>query len=261
MRGVILAGGFGTRLRPFTLRLNKGMSPIYTPKGAIPQLLFPLRTLTDAGIEDILIVTSREHCGHIVELLGDGTEYNCNLTYRIQEMERPITGIAQALGLAKDFVGVDNFAVILGDNFYENNFKAEFRTFETGNAKASVFLKEVHDPERFGVATIESMDSTGVVRVAGVNKIVEKPTEPESNYAVTGLYLYTPHVFEIVPTLKPSKRNELEITDINNYYVDDGSMQAMVLDGFWCDMGLPSSAKKVCDFIWMRDERNNNKEQ
>jgi glucose-1-phosphate thymidylyltransferase len=245
MRGVILAGGFGTRLRPFTLRLNKGMAPIYTPKGAIPQLLFPLRTLTDAGIEDILIVTSREHCGHIVELLGDGEDYNCNLTYKIQEMDRPVVGIAQALGLAKNFVGDQNFAVILGDNFYEDNFSKSFKEFDNGtDRRAAVFLKEVHDPERFGVASLNNNE---------VTKIVEKPKVPESNYAVTGLYLYTPHVFDLVPQLKPSNRGELEITDINNYYVHDESMTAVKLIGFWHDMGLPESSKRVTDFLWERD--------
>jgi glucose-1-phosphate thymidylyltransferase len=129
LKGVILAGGFGTRLRPFTLQLNKGMAPLYTPNGAIPQLLFPLKTLTNSGIEDILIVTSREHCGQIVELLGDGTEYNCSLTYRIQEMNRPITGIAQALGLARGFSENDPFAVILGDNYYEDDFEDTFKQF------------------------------------------------------------------------------------------------------------------------------------
>jgi len=253
MRGVILAGGFGTRLRPFTLRLNKGMAPIYTPNGAIPQLLFPLKTLTSSGIDDILIVTSREHCGHIVELLGDGTEYNCTLTYKIQEMDRPVTGIAQALGLAKNFVGDNKFAVILGDNFYEENFRSKFRIFEEGSYRSSIFLKEVHDPERFGVASFSSINSNGVVKTAKVEKITEKPNPPKSNYAVTGLYLYTPHVFHILKDLKPSKRNELEITDINNFYVNDKSMQAMILDGFWGDMGLSESAKRVSDFIWKRD--------
>lgn len=252
MKGVILAGGFGTRLRPFTKRLNKGMAPLYTPEGAIPQLLYPLNTLVKSGIEDVLIITSREHCGHIVELLGDGEEYGCHLTYKIQEMDRPVVGIAQALGLSKDFVGKDDFAVILGDNFYEDNFDKEFYDFHMERVglserenKASIFLKRVHDPERFGVATLSD---NGVV-----TKIVEKPEEPESDYAVTGLYLYTPHVFELIPHLKPSGRNELEITDINSFYVDEGLMTANILDGFWHDMGLPESAKAVQDFLWSKN--------
>lgn len=252
MKGVILAGGFGTRLRPFTKRLNKGMAPLYTPEGAIPQLLYPLNTLVSSGIKEVLIITSREHCGHIVELLGDGEEYGCHLTYKIQEMDRPVVGIAQALGLAKDFVGKSEFAVILGDNFYEDNFEKEFLDFgQTGGfsggaeRKASIFLKRVHDPERFGVATL---DATGIVK-----KIIEKPEEPESDYAVTGLYLYTSHVFELIPHLKPSGRNELEITDINSFYVDEGLMIANILDGFWHDMGLPESAKAVQDFLWSKN--------
>lgn len=251
MKGVILAGGFGTRLRPFTLRLNKGMAPIYSPEGAIPQLLFPLRTLINSGIKEILIVTSRDHCGQIVELLGDGTEYNCSLTYRIQEMARPVVGIAQALGLAENFVGNDAFAVILGDNFYEDNFLVEFKEFEKEYLmsdykdtckKSAIFLKNVDDPQRFGVATVDYRNR--------VTKIVEKPKDPETNLAVTGLYVYTPHVFKIVPTLQPSQRKELEITDINNYYVDCGGMTSYNLDGHWSDMGLPESAKKVSDFLW-----------
>jgi glucose-1-phosphate thymidylyltransferase len=251
MKGVILAGGFGTRLRPFTLRLNKGMAPIYSPEGAIPQLLFPLRTLINSGIKEILIVTSRDHCGQIVELLGDGTDYNCSLTYRIQEMNRPVVGIAQALGLAENFVGNDCFAVILGDNFYQHNFLTEFNEFEKEYLmsdykdtckKSAIFLKNVSDPQRFGVATVDNN--------LKVTKIVEKPKEPETSLAVTGLYVYTPHVFKIVPTLQPSQRKELEITDINNYYVDCGGMRSYTLTGHWSDMGLPESAKKVSDFLW-----------
>lgn len=246
MKGVILAGGFGTRLRPFTNRLNKGMAPLYTPEGAIPQLLFPIKTLVNSGITEILIVTSRDHCGQIVELLGDGTEYDCELTYRIQEMDRPVVGIAQALGLAQTFVGNDSFAVVLGDNFYEDTFKEEFDSFEKNGDISAIFLKEVHDPERFGVATLDDNKN--------VTKIVEKPAQPETNFAVTGLYLYTPHVFEIVPTLEPSARKELEITDINNYYVDSNDMIAYVLDGFWHDCGLPKSAKRVQDYLWEKSE-------
>lgn len=252
MKGVILAGGFGTRLRPFTLRLNKGMAPIYSPEGAVPQILFPLRTLVNSGIKEIMVITSREHCGHIVEVLGDGTDYDCQLTYRIQEMNRPIVGIAQALGLAKDFVHNDPFAVILGDNFYDDSFKIEFTEFEEsvktlGNA-ASIFLKEVNDPQRFGVAEI--VDGNRVVN------IVEKPTNPVSKLAVTGLYLYTDHVFTLLPQLKPSNRNELEITDINNWYVRANRMKAYMLNGEWRDMGLPSSAYNVCSFLWRKHEAN-----
>jgi len=249
MKGVILAGGFGTRLRPYTLRFNKGMAPIYSPDGAIPQLFYPLKTLVNSGIDDILIITSREHCGQIVELLGDGTEYGCHLTYKIQEMNRPVVGIAQALSLSKNFVGDSAFAVILGDNFYENTFKTEFNEFDSAYKKgkygiASVFLKSVHDPETFGVATLNER--------LEVTNIVEKPENPKTDYAVTGLYLYTPYVFELVPQLKPSQRNELEITDINNHYVKEetDTLKAHILLGYWHDMGLPESAKSVQDYLW-----------
>lgn len=248
MKGVILAGGKGSRMLPFTKRLNKALAPLYSPDGAIPQLLYPLNTLINSNIKDILIITSRDHCGHIVELLGDGSDYNCNLTYKIQEMDRPIVGIAQALGLSKDFINNDNFAVILGDNYYEDTFKIEFEYFDRINnlepkniSNSHIFIKTVEDPERFGVATL---DDDKVI------KIVEKPKKPETNYAVTGLYLYTPHVFELLPHLKPSHRNELEITDINNWYVQNKTMRSTKLEGFWCDMGLPTTAKKVSDHLW-----------
>lgn len=254
MKGVILAGGFGTRLRPFTKRMNKGMAPIYTKDGAIPQILFPLNTLINGGIDDIMIITSREHCGQLVELLGDGEEYKCKLTYRIQEMNRPVVGIAQALGLSEDFAGnAPSFAVILGDNFYEDNLKDVFFAFNEeaktsrfssnpNDFKAHIFLKEVHDPERFGVASLDENKK--------VTKIIEKPAKPETNFAVTGLYLYTSWVFNQLPHLKPSKRNELEITDINQSYVAAGSMQSTILTGWWHDMGTPEAARETENHIW-----------
>jgi len=246
-KACILAGGFGKRMRPFSKRFNKGMAPIYTKDGAIPQILFPLNTLINSGIDDIMIITSREHCGQLVELLGDGSEYNCNLSYKIQEMDRPVVGIAQALGLVKDFVcNEKSFSVILGDNFYEESFKTIFNKFDEEsyiNKEIShIFLKEVHDPERFGVATIDKNNN--------VMEIIEKPTSPKSNYAVTGLYLYTPHVFNILPNLIPSARKELEITDINSYYVHTKSMQATILNSFWHDMGTPEAARETENFIW-----------
>jgi glucose-1-phosphate thymidylyltransferase len=258
MRSIILAGGFGKRLAPFTKQLNKGMAPIYTKEGAIPQILFPLNTLINSGSTDIMIITSRDHCGQLVELLGDGTEYNCNLTYKIQEMDRPVTGIAQALSLAKDFVKDEvAFGVILGDNYYEKSFKAEFDDFynsckyySTEKLEAApfskIFVKKVHDPERFGVATMN-----GNI----VTKIIEKPTTPETNLAVTGLYLYTPQVFDILKDLKPSRRSELEITDVNSWYVNNHTMECAVLDNrdcWWHDMGTPEAARETQNFIWSK---------
>jgi glucose-1-phosphate thymidylyltransferase len=249
MKGVILAGGHGTRLREFTKILNKGLAPIYCPEGAVPQLVFPLKTLVNSGIKDIMIITSRDHCGKIVELFGDGTDYGCTLTYRIQEMSRPIVGIAQALGLAKDFVGNSNFAVILGDNYYEDNFGEAFKRFDESKTGAGIFLKRVPDPERFGVAEIGvEADGTKYVKA-----IVEKPKQPVSDFAVTGLYLYRPEVFKLLPSLVPSARKELEITDINNYYVQNKNVVAFSLKNFWHDMGLPESAKEVIDFLWSKN--------
>lgn len=245
MKGVILAGGFGTRLRPFTKKLNKGLAPIYTPQGAIPQLVFPLKTLTNSGITEIMIITSQEHCGQIVEIFGDGEEYDCRITYKIQNMypKDGIVGIAQALKLSQGFVGVDDFSVILGDNFYGDTFKREFNDFEMNPniQKAAIFLKEVDDPERFGVATL---DSDGNVKY-----IVEKPEKPETNFAVSGLYCFSPDCFAILPTLKPSRRKELEITDLNNHYARSGCMKSYTLVGEWSDMGLPESALKVSNYL------------
>jgi glucose-1-phosphate thymidylyltransferase len=245
MKGVLLGGGFGSRMRPFTKRLNKGLAPIYTPKGAIPQLCFPLQTLTSSGITEILIITSQDHCGHIVELFGDGEEYNCKLTYRIQNMypKDEIVGIAQALKLAEGFVGSDDFAVILGDNYYENSFKIEFDNFQADPNidKAAIFLKSVHDVQRFGCATI---DADG-----NVKKIVEKPESPESDLAVTGLYLYSSTVFSLLPSLKPSRRKELEITDVNQHYATTNCLKSYKLSGMWSDMGLPESALLVSNVL------------
>lgn len=242
MKGVVLAGGYGTRLRPFTNVNNKGMAPIYTKDGALPQILFPLRTLIDSGINEILITSSREHCGDIIEFLGDGEEYGCHLTYRIQEMNRPITGIAQALKLAESFVNEQKFAVILGDNYYQQSFDQEVIDFENdyGN-RCYLFLKEVNDPKRFGVAMV---NDKGVIQ-----EIEEKPMRPKSKLAVTGLYFYTPDVFEIIKDLKPSGRNELEITDVNNHYVDNHCAKGIILESHWQDMGVPKSAMSLSRYL------------
>ena len=191
MRGVILAGGLGTRLKPFTDTANKHLAPVYTDEGAFPLIYYPIKTLVKSGINDILIISSQEHCGPIIEVLGDGENFGCSFTYKIQDMfnpDKPV-GIASALRLAQGFVGEQSFAVVLGDNYYQNNFLREFIDFDKltkGQKKApyaKIFLKEVHDPERFGVATVNDSGE--------VTKIVEKPKKPETNLAVTGLYLYT----------------------------------------------------------------------
>jgi len=242
MKGVILAGGFGTRLNPATLITNKHLLPVYSD-AAVPMIFYPIATLRESGVTEILIITSRDHCGHMVQTLGDGEDLGVKLTYKIQEMDRKPTGIAQALKLSENFVGDSNFAVILGDNFYSDNFSVQFKGFDekwqTGRS-AAIFLKEVEDPKRFGVATISDWT---------VTKIEEKPKNPETNFAVTGLYLYTPDVFSILPNLTPSGRGELEITDVNNHYVEAGTMTSFFLDGFWSDMGTPESMMRTQAFL------------
>lgn len=249
MLGVILAGGWGTRLKPFTAVSNKHLAPIYSLKeGAVPMIHYPIRTLRDSGVKEILIISSREHSGAIIQHLGDGEELGVNLTYKIQEMNRSPTGIAQALKLSEHFVGNNNFAVILGDNYYEDTFKNEFddfnKWFKPHDVAAQVFLKEVHDPHRFGVATVDTNNYNKII------KIVEKPKEPETNLAVTGLYIYTPKVFQLLPMFKPSGRGEIEITDVNNWYVDNNKMRTSeILKGFWHDMGTPESMLHTQKFI------------
>jgi glucose-1-phosphate thymidylyltransferase len=218
MKGVILAGGTGSRLYPLTKITNKHLLPVYDK----PMIYYPLQTLIDAQLDEIMIVSGRGHAGDFLELLGSGAEFGVHLTYEIQE---GAGGIAQALGLAEDFADDDDVAVILGDNIFQDNVCEAVQTFESG---AHVFLKDVPDANRFGVAEIAADH---------IISIEEKPHVPKSNYAVTGLYLYDNDVFEIISTLKPSGRGELEITDVNNEYIRRGAMSYSVLEGFWSDAG------------------------
>ncbi len=219
MKGVILAGGTGSRLYPLTKVTNKHLLPVYNK----PMIYYPLQTLVDAGLDEIMLVSGKGHAGHFLELLGSGAEFGVHLlTYEIQE---EAGGIAQALGLAEDFADDDDVAVILGDNIFQDSVRDAVQSFESG---AHVFLKEVPDANRFGVAEIAGDH---------IVSIEEKPAKPKSNYAVTGLYLYDNDVFEIISTLKPSGRGELEITDVNNEYIRQGEMSYSVLPGFWSDAG------------------------
>ena len=218
MKGVILAGGTGSRLYPLTKVTNKHLLPVYDK----PMIYYPLQTLVAAGIKDIMIVSGRGHVGHFLELLGSGKEFGVRLTYEIQE---GAGGIAQALGLAESWAGTDNVAVILGDNIFQDDIRKDVEAFMSG---AKIFLKEVTDAHRFGVAEVKGS------RVLGIE---EKPKAPKSNFAVTGLYLYDAGVFAIIKTLKPSGRGELEITDVNNAYIRQGAMAFSVLPGFWSDAG------------------------
>jgi len=218
MKGIILAGGTGSRLFPLTKVTNKHLLPVYDK----PMIFYPLNTLINAGITEIMIVSGRGHAGHFLELLGSGTEFGARLTYEIQEKAG---GIAEALGLAATWADDENVAVILGDNIFQDAIKKEVASFVEG---AKIFLKEVPDAHRFGVAEL---------RGNRVVSIEEKPAHPKSSYAVTGLYLYDPEVFSVITNLKPSGRGELEITDVNNVYLRKGCMQYSVLQGYWSDAG------------------------
>jgi glucose-1-phosphate thymidylyltransferase len=222
MKGVILAGGLGTRLFPLTKITNKHLLPVYDR----PMIYYPIETLVNAGIEDIMIVTGGRKSGDFLSLLGNGKDFGLkHLNYTYQEGEG---GIAEALGLCAHWAAGEPVVVVLGDNLIERNIKGAVDQFRAQGKGGKVLLKEVHDPERFGVATMEGE------RVA---RIVEKPREPESNLAVIGIYMYDARVFEIIKTLKPSDRGELEITDVNNWYIQDGSLTADVLEGWWTDAG------------------------
>jgi glucose-1-phosphate thymidylyltransferase len=260
MKGVLLAGGRGQRLKNFTTTVtNKHLAPVYSKDGATPMIDYPIDTLKKMGITDILVITSREHCGDIVEHLGDGYERGLNFTYKIQEMndpERPI-GIASALKLARDFTGGDNFVVILGDNYFEPNvfYKQILDEIEyhPDKFKCGLFLQKTDEWQRFGVAKLEEKHDENGIR--HIEQIVEKPKEFVSDLAVTGMYIYTPDVYQYLEELTPSQRGELEISDINNMYCKKHLTFWGVFDMFWHDMGTPSSMIEVQNFL--NNEKDN----
>jgi glucose-1-phosphate thymidylyltransferase len=221
MKGILLAGGTGSRLHPLTKVTNKHLLPV----GREPMIHHPLKKLLDAGIRDILVVTGLEHMGDVVNLLGSGSAFNCRITYRVQD---EAGGIAQALGLAEGFVGQDPMLVLLGDNIFQASLADAARSFQASGAEAQIMVMEVPDPGRYGVAEVVEG------RVLGIE---EKPLQPRSAWAVTGIYFYSPGVFEIIRTLKPSGRGELEITDVNNHYIRRGTLRSEVLPGWWTDAG------------------------
>lgn len=223
MKGIVLAGGTGSRLFPLTKVTNKHLLPV----GRKPMIYYPIEKLIGAGVEEILIVTGTEHMGDVVGLLGSGKDFGTRFTYKVQD---EAGGIAQALSLAENFSGGSPVAVILGDNIFEDPLGPMAGAFlgKQAGRGARIALKEVSDPSRFGVATLEGD------RVA---KIVEKPTAPDSNWAVTGIYIYDGAVFDIIRTLRPSGRGELEITDVNNAYIARGEMGYDFLTGWWTDAG------------------------
>ena len=226
MKGVILAGGLGSRLRPLTLVTNKHLLPIYDR----PMIHYPIRTLLEAGINEILIVTGGEHAGDFLKLLRNGKDLGIrHLEYTYQEGEG---GIADALKLAEEFVDGDKLCVVLGDNIIEGDIKQAAGDFFTQPRGAKVLLKQVPDPQRFGVCRFEGDDPSNPIA-----EIIEKPADPPSNYAVTGIYFYDSDVFDICQTLEPSGRGELEITDVNNEYLRRGTLTHTELEGWWTDAG------------------------
>jgi glucose-1-phosphate thymidylyltransferase len=236
MKGVILAGGLGTRLMPLTKVTNKHLLPVFNK----PMIFYPIEKMKEAGIKKIMIVTGCENAGDFMKLLGSGKEFGVELTYRIQD---GAGGIAEALGLAEDFAGDEKILVILGDNIFEDNLKDSVEKFEKSEYEAMIFLKEVNDPERFGVAEVKGDK---------IISIEEKPKHPKSNLITVGIYMYSPNVFEIIKTLKPSWRNELEITDVNNIYLKRGTLTWAMLKGFWSDAGTFDSLMRAS--IWLRDK-------
>lgn len=222
MKGIILAGGLGTRLLPATKVINKHLLPVYNK----PMIYYPIETLVSAGIEEILLVTGGNNAGEFLKLLGNGKEFGLKeLHYTYQE---GVGGIAEALGLAEDFADQGKIVVVLGDNVFKDNITRDVEEFEKQERGAKIFLKEVKHPEQYGIAEIKD------------NKIVnieEKPKKPKTNLAVTGIYMYDNQVFDVTKTLKPSGRGELEITDVNNFYIKQGTMTYRVLEDWWGDCG------------------------
>lgn len=219
MKGIILAGGSGTRLRPLTKITSKQLLPIYNKQ----MIFYPLETLMTAGIKEILIIVAPDNAGEFLQLLGSGKEYGCKITYEIQDKPE---GLAQAFIIGANFVGNDNVTLILGDNIFEDDFTTAISTFQSG---ARVFAKQVPDPQRFGVV---EFDPNGKAM-----SIEEKPAAPKSNFAVTGLYIYDNTVIQKAATLQPSPRGELEITDLNNVFLKEGTLDVATVNGRWFDSG------------------------
>lgn len=234
MKGVILAGGLGTRLHPLTKITNKHLLPVHNQ----PMIYYPIQTLINAGIEDIMIVTGGNSAGDFLRLLGNGKDFGLkHLNYTYQEGEG---GIADALSLVEHFADDEPICVVLGDNIIEKNIRAAADEYRNQGKGAKIMLKEVHDPQRFGVP---ELDGTRVL------KIEEKPIEPKSNYAVIGIYFYDATVFDVIRTLVPSGRGELEITDVNNHYIKRGEMTWNELDGWWMDAGTFDSLLRASNLV------------
>ncbi len=234
LKGIILAGGLGTRLRPLTKITNKHLLPIYNK----PMIFYPIEILVNAGVTDIMVVTGGNNAGDFLRLIGNGKHLGIkDLRYAYQEGEG---GIAAALALAEDFAAGSKIIVVLGDNIIEKNIAQYVKRFKEQEKGGRLLLKEVPDPHRFGVA--EMKDNR-------IIKIAEKPKKPKSAYAVTGIYMYDEKVFSMIKGLKPSKRGELEITDVNNKYIRKGTMEFDILSGFWTDAGTFDSLYRANSLI------------
>jgi glucose-1-phosphate thymidylyltransferase len=245
MKGVILAGGLGKRLNPLTKVTNKHLLPIYSK----PMIYYPLQTLVDAGIKDILIVTGGRHAGEFLRLLGNGAQFGLkHINYTYQEGEG---GIAEALALAEHFADKGKIVVILGDNIIEKDIRRPVEEFKRQPRGARILIKKVKDPERFGVVEFKK---------GKIVSIAEKPKRPKSDYIVTGIYMYDGQVFDIIKTLKPSGRGELEITDVNNAYLKKGELTYSVLSGWWTDSGTFESLLRAGNLV-AEKQRTENREQ
>ncbi|HET6460966.1 MAG TPA: sugar phosphate nucleotidyltransferase [Syntrophales bacterium] len=234
MKGVVLAGGLGSRMYPLTKVTNKHLLPVYNE----PMIYYPIKILVNAGIDDIMIVTGGNNAGEFLKLLGNGADFGLrHLNYTYQEGEG---GIAAALSLAEFFADEGKIVVVLGDNIIERNVRKAVEAFEKQKDGARIMLKEVTDPERFGVPVFEG---NRIIRVE------EKPEVPKSHYAVIGIYMYDRRVFDFIKSLKPSKRGELEITDVNNFYINDGKMEWDILEGWWSDAGTFESLQYAGNMV------------
>ena len=240
MKGIILAGGTGSRLFPLTKITNKHLLPIYDK----PMIYYPIQTLVEAGIRDLLVVTGGRNSGDFLRLLANGKEFGLkHINYTYQEGEG---GIAEALALAEHFAEGDRICVVLGDNIIEGSIAGAVEEFRNQERGAKILLKEVQDAERFGVAEIQGDHIVG---------IEEKPAIPKSNYAVTGIYMYDETVFEKTRQLKPSARGELEITDVNNAYIQEGAMSFGYLEGWWTDAGTFDSLMRAANLVYQTRQK------
>ncbi len=233
MKGIVLAGGTGSRLYPLTKVTNKHLLPV----GRSPMIYHPVGKLCEAGIDEILIVTGVEHMGEVVNLLGSGKDFGCRFTYKVQD---EAGGIAQALALAENFAAGEPVCVILGDNVFAASLSGAVSAFERQRKGARLLLKKVPDPARYGVAQVKGNAIVG---------IEEKPRKPKSDLAVTGIYLYDGRVYDVIRTLKPSGRGELEITDVNNAYLARGELQWDLLEGWWTDAGTFDSLLRANQLV------------